>query len=251
MYNPRLPRFMQPDPIGYDGGMNPYPYVGGDPVNRTDPMGLRKESLPWHINYRADPPNSDIVVTGTRNGCAGLRFCSSVTGLFAIQDLINSLAAPIQFAAAEHGGEGIGGGEQDSQCRARFVPIALVSEGDTIGGSPEKRGRRYVTDVRGGYREALALFTAISRLNGQTYVDTAGLGDMFTSAPWDVTLGVSLNPTTGARGAVRLRYGADHRNPGYGQFKVDVAKGANPNLNAAETVHFRKSSKNRSPICPS
>jgi len=39
-YDPQLGRFMQPDPIGTDGGMNLYAYVGDDPVDYADPLGL-------------------------------------------------------------------------------------------------------------------------------------------------------------------------------------------------------------------
>jgi RHS repeat-associated protein len=39
IYSPYLGRFLQPDPIGYADGMNMYGYVGGDPVNSTDPSG--------------------------------------------------------------------------------------------------------------------------------------------------------------------------------------------------------------------
>jgi|CXWL01.1.fsa_nt_gi RHS repeat-associated protein len=44
-YAPALGRFLQSDPILYAGGMNLYAYVGGDPVNWTDPSGLGEDTI--------------------------------------------------------------------------------------------------------------------------------------------------------------------------------------------------------------
>jgi RHS repeat-associated protein len=41
-YDPTLGRYAQADPLGLGGGSNVFAYVGGDPVNMVDPMGLEK-----------------------------------------------------------------------------------------------------------------------------------------------------------------------------------------------------------------
>jgi RHS repeat-associated protein len=40
-YDPEVGRYLTPDPIGLDGGLNLYLYTGANPVNWTDPQGLK------------------------------------------------------------------------------------------------------------------------------------------------------------------------------------------------------------------
>jgi len=44
-YSTKLGRFLNPDPIGYDDGMNLYNYVGNNPLVFIDPVGFAKVAL--------------------------------------------------------------------------------------------------------------------------------------------------------------------------------------------------------------
>lgn len=45
VYDPASGRFLQTDPIGYKDDVNLYAYVGGDPVNNSDPTGMLEAPL--------------------------------------------------------------------------------------------------------------------------------------------------------------------------------------------------------------
>lgn len=79
MFSPTLGRFVQTDPIGYADGMNWYNYVGSDPVNFVDPLGLRCtpnwRTAIWYFdknnNGRFDPGEPiDRSSTTETNNCA-------------------------------------------------------------------------------------------------------------------------------------------------------------------------------------
>lgn len=66
MYDPNLQRWIQRDPIGEQGGINLYQFVGNNPVNRTDPWGLNSYVVnaggyTGHTSFVVDNPAGGVI----------------------------------------------------------------------------------------------------------------------------------------------------------------------------------------------
>ena len=77
-YDPRVGRFISEDPIGFDGGVNFYSYVEGNPVSWIDPWGLHhytptageraNEDVERWLACMDRCTNMDLAVTAGREG---------------------------------------------------------------------------------------------------------------------------------------------------------------------------------------
>jgi RHS repeat-associated protein len=65
-YNPQTGRYITPDPIGLEGGVNLFSYVENNPMRLVDPWGLRKIILPQTIPGASGQPV--IIVHDTETG---------------------------------------------------------------------------------------------------------------------------------------------------------------------------------------
>jgi hypothetical protein len=90
-YDYQLGRFLQPDPIGFGGGMNMYGYVGGDPVNSTDPSGTCADIV---LAHGGDCAESTARAWVAKQAAKGVNFADPKA---LVQDIVKLLRGELEF----------------------------------------------------------------------------------------------------------------------------------------------------------
>ncbi|HET7584034.1 MAG TPA: RHS repeat-associated core domain-containing protein [Gemmatimonadaceae bacterium] len=177
-YDPSLGRFISEDPGGVSGGINPYAYLAGEPINSRDPSGMHSRWRDSDCMFVGENEYIIIDISGPitvvtsycANGPGGVNVVGqSFGGSYEPPPTPDPLAPFRQppteacgLACAAAGGGGGGGGIKDKVCR-------LIPDGRVEGGNL----------AVGGIGAQTGTVEVVKNYNTGTVTTTAGYGITF------------------------------------------------------------------------
>ena len=273
IYHPAL-GFLQPDPIGYAGGLNMYAYTANNPINRVDPLGLDHD--PGDPGRGKEPP---VVCTGTRivGGCGPGGIASGMSGFstagvggqyptgedillgrdFDLGGLSDAEIRSIAMAYWQAGELALAAGlpsdmrlsiwyGSQSGPVATFYNAGWLNGTRTFGSNPSlgQRNRfspsgRITSAGAGGFMGAFEDLDFLAQLNGLTPPTPTGLVSLPPNG-WSL----SFNPHSGYQILTNLATGLTFRaNGSTGTYRIDIPAGLYITINRdistfPETVHY-------------